>query len=552
VSGDLADLTRGDALALRASARVPWGRLRAYWLTSAGVAMGIATLFALGIRLYTLTRPGYLAGVTEYDDGVYLGSTTRLIEGALPYRDFAFIQPPGILLLMAPVALVAKVTTTTFAMAVARVLTALASTACVPLVGGLVRHRGALVTLVTCGVLAVYPDDVTTAHTLILEPWMNLCLLIGACFAFRDGQLARPGRLLWAGIAIGFAGAVKYWAALPAAVLLAAPLIGAHPDRVRRVLRYLSGVTIGFLAPVLPFALSAPATFVRSTLTDQATRQGSYVPLSMRLAHVTGLIDILNGQGRLSLDAGTHSLFASGGAAATSATSAGWLPFGVTIAAIGMLFSCYGLRPGGLSAVERFALLTAVASIIAIMAYSAFFYHYPDFAAPWLALSVGGAAGVLSWVGAPAVRGILVGIIGFIVIVAGVFQAHELSGLRAPSVSPDQAVIPSGSCVLTDEISMVVAANRFTAARPGCPDILDSLAQTLVLSRGVSVQGGAASLPNVVAAWRSLLGEASYVWLSSTNTRRIPWTPELSSWFSAHFVQLSTPGHGVGMIYKRA
>jgi alpha-1,2-mannosyltransferase len=551
VSGNLADLTRGDALAPRAQARVPWGRLRAYWLTPAGVATGLATLLALVIRLYTLTRPGYLTGVTEYDDGVYLGGATRLIEGALPYRDWAFVQPPGILLLMTPVALIAKLSTATHAMALARVLTALASTACIPLVGALARHRGALVTLVACGVLAVYPDDVTTAHTLILEPWMNLCLLIGVCFAFRGGQLARPGRLLWAGIAIGFAGAVKYWAALPAAVLLVLLLFAARPDRIRRVLRYLGGVAAGFLVPVLPFALSAPSVFTRSTLTDQVAREGSYVPLSMRLAHVTGLIDILNGQGHLSLHAGTHSLFASGGAAATSATSAGWLPFAVVLTAIGALIVCYGLRPYSLSTMECFALVTAVASIVAIMAYSAFFYHYPDFAAPWLALTAGGAAGALSRIGVPTVRRGLAGVVGFIVIAVGAFQAHELSGLRAPDVYPDQAVIPSGSCVLTDEISMVVAANRFTTAVPGCPDVLDSLAQTLVLSHGVSVQGGAASLPNVVAAWQSLLGKASYVWLSSTNARRIPWTPGLSSWFAAHFVQLSTPGHGVGKVYMR-
>jgi alpha-1,2-mannosyltransferase len=513
--------------------------------------MGLATLLALVIRLYTLTRPGYLTGVTEYDDGVYLGGTTRLIGGALPYRDFAFVQPPGILLLMTPVALVAKIFTATQAMALARVLTALASTACVPLAGNLVRYRGTVVTLVTCGVLAVYPGDIATAHTLLLEPWMNLCLLIGACFAFRDGQLARPGRLLWAGIAIGFAGVVKYWAALPAAVLLVLLLSTAHPDRIRRVLRYLGGVAAGFLAPVLPFALSAPAALVHSTLTDQVAREGSYVPLSMRLAHVTGLIDILNGQGHLSLHAGTHSLFASGGAAATSTTSAGWLPFAVTVAAIGALFTCYALRPYGLSAVEYFALVSAVVSIVAIMAYSAFFYHYPDFAAPWLALTAGGAAGALSRIGAPAARRVLAGALGFIVIAIGVFQANELSGLRAPDVYPDQAVIPPGSCVLTDEISMVVAANRFTAAAPGCPDVLDSLAQTLVLSNGVSVQGGAASLPNVVAAWQSLLGKADYVWLSPTNARRIPWTPGLSSWFGTHFIQLSTPGRGIGKVYKR-
>jgi hypothetical protein len=61
------------------------------------------TLLALAVRLYYFTRPGYLLGVTEYDDGSYFGSAVRLVHGVLPYRDFVFVQPPGITLLMTPV-----------------------------------------------------------------------------------------------------------------------------------------------------------------------------------------------------------------------------------------------------------------------------------------------------------------------------------------------------------------------------------------------------------------------------------------------------------------
>ena len=214
VAGEPAAADDPSAAGTRAPAaeggRLSPERLSAYWLSPQGVVMACATLLALAVRVYTLTRPGYITGTTEYDDGVYLGGAIRLVQGALPYRDFALVQPPGILLLMAPVALIAKVTTATHAMAAARVLTVLASTACVPLAGSLVRYRGALVTLVTCGVLAIYPDDITTAHTLILEPWMNLFCLFGVCLAFRKGRLASPRRLIWAGVAIGFAGAVKY------------------------------------------------------------------------------------------------------------------------------------------------------------------------------------------------------------------------------------------------------------------------------------------------------------------------------------------------------
>ena len=64
----------------------------------------LATLLAIGLRLYQLTRPQYLLGVTEYDDGTDFGSAILLVHGYLPYRDFIIVQPPGITLLMAPVA----------------------------------------------------------------------------------------------------------------------------------------------------------------------------------------------------------------------------------------------------------------------------------------------------------------------------------------------------------------------------------------------------------------------------------------------------------------
>jgi hypothetical protein len=532
-------------------------RLRAYWLAPPGLAMLAATLLALAIRLYTLTRPGYLTGVTEYDDGVYLGGAIRLLQGSLPYHDFAFVQPPGILLLMAPVAVLGKISATTHAMAAARLLTVLASTACVPLAGSLVRYRGVLVTLVTCGLLAIYPDDIATAHTLILEPWLNLFCLLGVCIAFRRGRLASSRRLLWAGVAIGFAGTVKYWAALPAVLLLAVCLLTGNgwAGRVRRAGAYTLGVIAGFVVPVLPFFAFAPAAFVRSTLFDQAARAGSYVPVSLRLAHLTGLIDVLNGGGHLSLMAGAHSLLAGSGAAATSNASVGWLPYVVALLGAGVLAIGYLWEPGRPSPLEWYVLATAVATVAAVLGYSAFFYHYPAFAAPWLALSAGCAVGALArgFAGRPQVRRAIIGCCAVAVLAVAAFQASELSGLRATSVYPDRALIPAGSCVVSDQISLAIAANRFTAARPGCPDVLDGLAQTLVLSNGVSVQGGAASHPAVVAAWQSILSRADYVWLSPNNARRIPWTPELTSWFAANFRPLQVHGHprGLGQVYER-
>lgn len=509
--------------------------------------MVLATGLALAVRVLMLTRAGYLRGITEYDDGVYLGAAVRLAQGVIPYRDFAFVQPPGVLLLMTPVAFVAKIFTTVKALALARLLTALASVACVPLAGNLVRYRGSLVTLVTCGFIAVYPSDIASAHTLLLEPWMNLCCLLAATAAFRRGSLASPSRLVWAGLAFGFAATVKFWAALPAALVLALCLL----TRERRAVRYLSGLASGFLVPVTPFLLAAPASFWHSTIADQATRAGSAVPLAVRFAFLTGSIDVLDSGGHLSLYPGSRAMYAAGASPQVDLSAGvGWLPYEVAALLIGLVAAGYAWQRRRLSHLEWLALLTSLLAITAICAYSAFFYHYPDFPAPWLAITLGSAAGALA--GKHLVRPVL-GAIAALLIAVTLIQYQEVSTSGEPEAENVAHLIPAGSCVVTDEVSLTIAADRFTAGPPGCPVIIDALAETLVRAHGVSVQGGASRFPAVVAQWRTWLGEADYVWLSpaDNSSRRIPWTPALTTWFSTSFTPVGPYSPGTGQLYKR-
>lgn len=534
-------------------ARSPFGpaRLRAYWLTAPGKVILLATALALFIRLFTLTRAGYLTGITEYDDGVYLGAALRMTQGAMPYKDFALVQPPGILLLMTPVALIAKVTTTVKGLALARLLTVLASTACVPLVGNLVRYRGTVVTLVTCGVLAVYPGDISSAHTLLLEPWMNLFCLLAMNAAFRRGHLAQPRRLVWAGLALGFAGVIKFWAVAPAAVLLVLCLL-VTPDRIRRVRAYVSALAAGFVVPVLPFLIAAPSTFLHATVSDQAARLGSGVPTSVRLANLTGAIDILTTSGKLSLNAGVHSMFA-GDATPNSATtgSLGWLPYVATIALVALIAVGYTWQSRRLTELEWLSLATTVVATAMVLGYSTFFYHYADFPAPWLALTLGGAAGVLA--GHPALRTAIIRSVAVLVVLIAALQIREMFPMRQPTDQAIAHLIPKGACVVTDEVSLTIAADRFADLPPGCPDIIDALASTLVLSNGVSVQGGASQIPQVVATWQDWLSKAQYVWLSPSHgsRRRIPWTPQLSAWFNANFQPATGYVPAVGQLYER-
>ncbi len=511
-----------------------------------GPVIVAATIVALAIRLFTLSRPGFLTSPTEYDDGVYLGAAIRLTQGVLPYHDFAFVQPPGILLLMTPVALIARVTSTAAGLALARVLTVLASTACIPLAGRLVRYRGTVTTALTCAILAIYPPDIASAHTLLLEPWMNLLCLLGANAAFSRGRVApRTGRLVWAGIAIGFASVVKFWAMAPAAVLLVVLLLDrsggadAARARLRRTGGYLAGLAGAFLIPLAPFFISGPAIFFHSTVTYQAARVGTYTPLSLRFAHITGLIDVMNYFGGIAW-AGGNSDFAQAVVADTAPSHPDVLPFLAFGVLAALIVMGYVIAHTAITQAEWFALGTTVLALAAILIYSAFFYHYPAFPGPWLAIVTGVALSIIvARIPELSLRRAAVGVVAVVLAAAAVVQLIEVAEVELPTgMEQIASAVPAGACVLTDETSLVISADRFEAAQPGCPVVIDSLASTLVFTHGVSIQGGADNDKAAVAQWRAIFAKARYVWLSPNHTRRFPWPDYEIAWFNAHFTQI--------------
>ena len=261
--------TTGSAVGARDGTAAP-RRQRAHRFTSVALAIAVATALGFGLRAYQLARPGQLLSVAWYDDGVYYASALRLSDGALPYRDFIFAQPPGITLLMTPAALLAKVIGTDWGMAVARILTLLASTASVALAGLLVRHRGLLAVAVACGVLAVYPGSVTTTYTIFLEPWVVLFCLVAALTVFDGDRLAGSRRLVAGGVAFGFAGAIESWAIIPVLVVVLLSL--AAPAKAGRL---VAGVAVGFPVPVLPFAALAPGGSARACSSRSWSGTGS-------------------------------------------------------------------------------------------------------------------------------------------------------------------------------------------------------------------------------------------------------------------------------------
>ena len=217
-------------------------------------------MLGLGLRAFQLSRPGYLSGFIQYDDGVYIGNALRLVNGVIPYRDFAMVQPPGSMLLMVPAALLGKAFGSMWALGAARVLTAGADTANVALIGLLVRHRGPLAAGLASGGYAIYPAALVASQSLFLEPWLILFCLLGALFLFEGDHLAdgrgAVRRPVLAGICFRFAAAVKIWALGPALVACLVCL------RARRgALPFCGGWAAGLALPCLPFLALAPSGF---------------------------------------------------------------------------------------------------------------------------------------------------------------------------------------------------------------------------------------------------------------------------------------------------
>ena len=180
-----------------------------------GILAAVAFLIAAGLVFAELATPTGLYGVTQFDDSVYFASARHFVSGALPYRDFTMIQPPGITVLLAPIGLLSDLIGDRSGMAIARILTGLVAGANAAGVVWLLRRYGVIAAAIGGLALAIYPTAYLADHTLMLEPYLMLFCLLGTGLAFPAGRQASASRLVAAGIAFGIAGSVKVWAILP-------------------------------------------------------------------------------------------------------------------------------------------------------------------------------------------------------------------------------------------------------------------------------------------------------------------------------------------------
>jgi alpha-1,2-mannosyltransferase len=489
-------------------------------LTPVGAVIAVATLVALAIRGVQLAQPGHLLGVGDYDDGADFGSALRLIQGLVPYRDFIIVQPPGITLLMIPAAAISKLAGTAWAIGVGRILTVLVSAAAVVLGGLLVRHRGVFATIVTCGIIAIYPGSAQAAHTVLLEPWLTAFCLAGAVAVFDGDRLTTSGRrLAWGGAALGFAGAIKVWAIIPVAVIavLCVP-------RYRQLAKFAAGVAVGFLVPVIPFAALAPGRFYDSVVVAQLVRTGARTPLAFRLQYLSGLA---------AWDPGFAVFLAAA------------IILAVAIAATAV--AAWRVTHQGPPLLEWFGLATTVLIVVAFLIPDDFYYHYPAFLAPFLGLAIalpaarlingwGGWAGLSSRLRKSAAWA--AGLVLLALPLAAPGADYSPTPTYVDALPAIDRIIPSGACVATDQASLLIALDRFYSSVPGCSVIVDGTGTSYALGHG-QIALNAGRVPAVAALWRQAFGKASYVLLTDYNVNRIAWTPQLRAYFASNFTRVS-------------
>ena len=485
------------------------------------IVIGVG-LLSLGISLWQLTLPNI---VSFYDSGVYLAASIHLVSGAMPYRDFVFPQPPGILILMSPAAIFSHFFGSHDGFMLTRVLTALTTAVNASLLSWLVRHRGATAMLISGAGIAVLPVASLVSTSLKLEPYCILLVLIGSTVIFKhelNEHHVTTSSLVVSGLFFGLAGLVKLFAIFPCTAL-ALCLFACYRSRA---FIFISAAAGTFIALSLPFFALAPRNFVTQVITWALFRP----------SNPTVDPSIVN------------RLIAMTGFSITRISPSPTAVIVIFIALICIVALGYWRRLARES-IDLYLLIAAVFTAMGLLIApkSALYYFY--FSSPFLLAVLGisvarlgepvrtllrhvdvttGFHQFLQWI--ISVLGISV-VCSLVVLTAASYNEYGVfAGLNTSSLSVITNSIPAGSCVVYDYVAYGVIANRLQSSNPSCPKVVDS--------DGMWLGWGYHELPpspQFVAQWKSYFEMANYVVLHDPATDYVPWDHSLRTWFTKNY-----------------
>lgn len=377
-------------------------------------------LFATSLRLWMLHLNGGFHSAIEYDDGVHYGSALLLLHGQVPYRDFVFLQPPGITLTMTPFALLGILSgSSSLGFVFARIATACVAGLTAVLLGRFVTRESSYPRGLAAALLyATATSSLIAGSTIMIEPWLSLTIVAGLTFLRRDTAAA----LVAAGAFAGLGGTLKVWGYVFAGLTV---LWLVSQRRGRELSRYLFGILAVSLLVYAPFLLLAPGALIDDVLRTQADRPPA------------GIQGIVN-RWRDFLGFTHHDL------AVTTLVA--------RIALALLVFCCWrACRTTRLGSLVTLQILGAAALFFLAAPY---YTHYGEYAVPFAAIVIALAL--------PASRRSLIAMSAIALVGLCGFQVTRASMRTNPS-SIDagrlRALTRHASCVVSDQMTLQVLAD---------------------------------------------------------------------------------------------
>ena len=488
---------------------------------------------ALILRCLPLLQASSPLDSADYDEGVYFGGAALLANGHWPYQDYVILHPPGIEILLAPVAALGSAAgMLDSAFVFARWLSPLVAIGNVVLVGALARRWvGARAGLVAAAVYATAPVAVATEAQIMLEPYLTLLSLVMAAVFLRPGA-ERPSlrHCTAAGVLCGLAIAVKLWGILIlVGCLVSLPLRGS----MRHRLRLLAGAGCTVAVVFLPFLIAAG---FEPVLEQVVRTQLNRPPDGEQSLLIRGFRMVGGGpvSGSFSADlVGAVALLAAG-------VTAGWA----------------WIRGGMHGRFWASWLLLAAGSFLAA---PSFYFHYAAFlAAP--------AAVLIGWVAVSALnhvsdrpRGVRAATAAAVVAVPALSFAlvlkKDLERRTGPDPRPSlMAAVPAESCLYTETPAIGLSIGRLPPDVPGAGIFLSpfGVAQFQAGSRAGSFSSTTALIlsPPVQKIYRTALGTCPYVALGTDPGENGDWSTETRAYFTRRYARLA-PAPGKITVWRR-
>jgi alpha-1,2-mannosyltransferase len=415
-------------------------------LATGPLPLALIVLIGVALRAGLPTVHHAWGGISEFDDGVHFGAAQLLFAGRLPYRDFAFLQPPGILLLLQPLAAVARLIGDEPALVVGRVVFVAIGALNTCLLWKLLRPRGPAAAMLAATFYAAWWGTVVTERTILLEPLLNLGLLLSLWLLRRTSQ--RAG--LAAGVLLGLTCTIKLW---PFVFLPVLVVWLARERSVRIASQFALSTLVSFGAAIAPFWILAGRALPHQVLFTQLGRHDRPAALIDKLR----LFDGLAGLGSVQRD----------------------VPATVVVLATVLLISL-AVRLAWRDREVGLWLALLVVGALALVLAPSFYYHYPAFLAVPLAAIVG-ALGAVAWKRLK-VRGRWLGAVAGVLLSLLLAVSAAQGGWEPRAVRHDVPAVAQARCVFADLPILLITANHFSD-QARCGFTLDSSAQVMASGR---------------------------------------------------------------------